>query len=213
MKIRILLVDDHSFIRRALKISLGDESALEIVGEAENGQFAIAQVESLQPDVVLMDIQMPLMDGVEATKQICDRFPETKVLILTVDDTEEYVSQALKYGASGYILKNTSPEELSFAIQAVYRGYMHLDLNLGRKVIARIPEISEVSTTDWDKLTPREQQIVKLIATGANNDEIANQLYISTRTVKNHITNILSQLNLRNRTQIAILVTSILNYS
>jgi DNA-binding NarL/FixJ family response regulator len=213
MKIRILLVDDHSFIRRALKISLGDESALEIVGEAENGQFAIAQVEILQPDVVLMDIQMPLMDGVEATKQICDRFPETKVLILTVDDTEEYVSQALKYGASGYILKNTSPEELSFAIQAVYRGYMHLDLNLGRKVIARIPEISEVSTTDWDKLTPREQQIVKLVATGANNEEIANQLYISTRTVKNHITNILSQLNLRNRTQIAILVTSILNYS
>ena len=213
MKIRILLVDDHSFIRRALKISLGDESALEIVGEAENGQFAIVQVESLQPDVVLMDIQMPIMDGVEATKQICDRFPETKVLILTVDDTEEYVSQALKYGASGYILKNTSPEELSFAIQAVYRGYMHLDLNLGRKVIARIPEISEVSTTDWDKLTPREQQIVKLIATGANNEEIANQLYISPRTVKNHITSILSQLNLRNRTQIAILVTSILNYS
>ncbi|MEA5480272.1 response regulator transcription factor [Pseudanabaena galeata UHCC 0370] len=213
MTIRILLVDDHAFIRRALKISLGDESSLEIVGEAENGNLAIAQVESLQPDVVLMDIQMPLMDGVEATKQICDRFPETKVLILTVDDTEEYVSQALKYGASGYILKNTSPEELSFAIQAVYRGYMHLDLNLGRKVIARIPEISEVSTTDWDKLTPREQQIVKLIATGANNDEIANQLYISTRTVKNHITNILSQLNLRNRTQIAILVTSILNYS
>jgi len=213
MKIRILLVDDHAFIRRALKISLGDESSLEIVGEAENGNLAIAQVESLQPDVVLMDIQMPLMDGVEATKQICDRFPETKVLILTVDDTEEYVSQALKYGASGYILKNTSPEELSFAIQAVYRGYMHLDLNLGRKVIARIPEMAEVSTTDWDKLTPREQQIVKLIATGANNEEIANQLYISTKTVKNHITNILSQLNLRNRTQIAILVTSILNYS
>ena len=213
MKIRILLVDDHSFIRRALKISLGDESSLEIIGEAENGQLAITQVESLQPDVVLMDIQMPLMDGVEATKQICDRFPDTKVLILTVDDTEDYVSQALKYGASGYILKNTSPEELSFAIQAVYRGYMHLDLNLGRKVIARVPEISEVSTTDWDKLTPREQQIVKLIATGANNEEIANQLYISTRTVKNHINNILSQLNLRNRTQIAILVASILNYS
>jgi DNA-binding NarL/FixJ family response regulator len=213
MKIRVLLVDDHSFIRRALRISLGDELTLEIVGEAENGQLAIAQIEALKPDVVLMDIQMPVMDGVEATKQIGDRFPETKVLILTVDDTEEYISQALKYGASGYILKNTPPEELSFAIQAVYRGYMHLDLNLGRKVIARIPENAEVSTTDWDKLTPREQQIVKLIATGANNEEIASQLYISTSTVKNHITNILSQLNLRNRTQIAILVTSILNYS
>lgn len=213
MKIRILLVDDHSFIRRALRISLGDESTLEIVGEAENGQVAIAQVETLRPDIVLMDIQMPLMDGVEATKQIGEHFPDTKILILTVDETEEYISQALKYGASGYILKNTPPEELSFAIQAVYRGYMHLDLNLGRKVIARIPETSEVSTTDWDKLTPREQQIVKLVATGANNEEIANQLYISTRTVKNHITNILSQLNLRNRTQIAILVNSILNYS
>lgn len=208
MKIRILLVDDHSFIRRALRISLADENSLEIVGEAVNGQLAIEQVELLKPDVVLMDIQMPNMDGVEATRQICDRFPHVKVLILTVDETEEYVSHALKYGASGYILKNTSPEELSFAIQAVYRGYMHLDLNLGRKVIARIPEISEISTVDFDKLTPREQQIVKLIATGANNDEIAGQLYISTRTVKNHITSILSQLNLRNRTQIAVLVTS-----
>ncbi|MEI6327673.1 MAG: response regulator [Pseudanabaena sp.] len=208
MKIRILLVDDHSFIRRALRISLADETCLEIVGEAANGQLAIEQVELLKPDVVLMDIQMPHLDGVEATKQICDRFPNVKVLILTVDETEEYVSHALKYGASGYILKNTSPEELSFAIQAVHRGYMHLDLNLGRKVIARIPEVSEVSTVDFDKLTPREQQIVKLIATGANNEEIANQLYISARTVKNHITNILSQLNLRNRTQIAILVTS-----
>ena len=162
MKIRVLLVDDHSFIRRALRIALGDESALEIVGEAENGQLAIAQIENLKPDVVLMDIQMPVMDGVEATRQIGDRFPETKILILTVDDTEEYISQALKYGASGYILKNTQPEELSFAIQAVYRGYMHLDLNLGRKVIARIPENVEVSTTDWVKLTPREQQIVNL---------------------------------------------------
>jgi DNA-binding NarL/FixJ family response regulator len=208
MKIRILLVDDHSFIRRALRISLADETSLEIVGEAANGQLAIEQVELLKPDVVLMDIQMPHLDGVEATKQICDRFPNVKVLILTVDETEEYVSHALKYGASGYILKNTSPEELSFAIQAVYRGYMHLDLNLGRKVIARIPEVSEVSTVDFDKLTPREQQIVKLIATGANNEEIASQLYISARTVKNHITNILSQLNLRNRTQIAILVTA-----
>ena len=205
MKIRILLVDDHSFIRRALRISLADETSLEIVGEAANGQLAIEQVELLKPDVVLMDIQMPNMDGVEATRQICDRFPNIKVLILTVDETEEYVSHALKHGASGYILKNTSPEELSFAIQAVDRGYMHLDLNLGRKVIARIPELAEVSTTDFDKLTPREQQIVKLIATGANNEEIAGQLYISTRTVKNHISSIL---NLRNRTQIAILATS-----
>ncbi len=204
MSIRILLVDDHSFIRCALKLALGNQPALEIVGEAENGKTAIAQVDLLQPDVVLMDIQMPQMDGVEATKQICDRYPTSKILILTIDDTDEYISQALKYGASGYVLKNTPPEELSFAIQAVYRGYMHLDLNLGRKVIARIPEISEISSADLDQLTSREQQIVKLVATGANNEEIANKLYISPRTVKNHITNILSQLNLRNRTQLAI---------
>jgi len=209
MKIRVLLVDDHSFIRRALKISLGDEASLEIVGEAENGEVAIAQVDHLKPDVVLMDIQMPIMDGVEATRHICDRAPETKVLILTVDDTDENISQALKYGASGYILKNTLPEELAFAIQAVYRGYMHLDLDLGRRVIARIPETAEVLSADWGKLTPREQEIVQLIATGANNEEIANRLYISQRTVKNHITSILSQLNLRNRTQIAILVAQI----
>jgi len=208
MTIRILLVDDHAFIRRALRISLGDESCLEIVGEAENGRLAIEQMELLKPDVVLMDIQMPCMDGVEATKQICDRGTATKVLILTIDDTDEYVSQALKYGASGYILKNTAPEELSFAIQAVYRGYMHLDLNLGRKVIARIPDTFKVYNTDFDKLTPREQEIVGLVATGANNEEIAHQLYISPKTVKNHITNILSQLNLRSRTQIAILATS-----
>jgi len=209
MKIRILLVDDHSFIRRALKISLEDESSLEIVGESENGKLAITQVELLKPDVVLTDIQMPIMDGVEATKQICDQFPEIKVLILTIDDTDEYISQALKHGASGYILKNTPPEELAFAIQAVYRGYMHLDLNLGRRVIAKIPEMSQVLTTDCEKLTPREQEIVQLIATGANNEEIANQLYISSKTVKNHITSILSRLNLRNRTEIAILVTSL----
>lgn len=209
MKIRVLLVDDHSFIRRALKISLGDEIALEIIGEAENGQLAIAQVDLLKPDVVLMDIQMPVMDGVEATHYICDRAPETKVLILTIDDTDENISQALKYGASGYILKNTPPEELAFAIQAVYRGYMHLDLNLGRRVIARIPETTDALNADWSKLTPREQEIVQLIATGANNEEIANQLYISTKTVKNHITSILNQLNLRNRTQIAILVAQV----
>ncbi|AFY73515.1 response regulator containing a CheY-like receiver domain and an HTH DNA-binding domain [Synechococcus sp. PCC 7502] len=207
--IRILLVDDHAFIRRALRISLGDESSLEIVGEAENGMLAITQAELLQPDIILMDIQMPHMDGVEATRRICNLSGPIKVLILTIDETDEYISQALKYGASGYILKNTPPEELTFAIQAVYRGYMHLDLNLGRKVIARIPDISEVATSDLDKLTPREQEIVKLIATGVNNEEIANKLHISPRTVKNHITSILSQLNLRNRTQIAILATSI----
>lgn len=207
MKIRVLVVDDHSFIRHALKISLEGEPSLQIIGEAENGAAAISQVASLHPHIVLMDIQMPEMDGVESTRQICQAFPDTKVLILTIDESEELVSQALKNGASGYILKTTPPEELAFAIQAVYRGYMHLDLNLGRRAVAKIPE-SHPPQNLWEKLTPREQEIVKLVATGASNCEIADKLYISPRTVKNHMTSILSQLNLRNRTQIAILAAS-----
>lgn len=209
MKIRVLVVDDHAFIRSALKIAFCNDPNIEIVGEADNGIAAITQVEALHPHVVLMDILMPQMDGVEATRHLGGYFPNTKILILTIDDSDEYVSQALKYGASGYILKTTPPEELAFAIQAIHRGYMHLDLNLGRSVIAKIPEIASISGATWAKLTPREQEIVKLVATGASNFEIAEQLYISPRTVKNHITNILSQLNLRNRTQIAILCTSI----
>lgn len=208
MTIRVLIVDDQPLIRQALKLLLADEESLQVVGEADEGEAAIRQVEALHPDVVLMDIQMPVMDGVAATREICQRFEQTKVLVLSVDDDDEYVAQALRYGAAGYLLKNTPPEELALGIKAVHRGYTHLGPGLGKKIIAQIPDPALNSSAGWDKLTPREQEIVKLIATGANNREIAEALYISEKTVKNHITNILNRLNLRDRIQVAILAHS-----
>ena len=206
--IRVLLVDDQNLIRRALILLLAGEDSLEVVGEAEHGAAAIEQVEELNPDVVLMDILMPGMDGVQATKVIRQSFQKTQVLALSIDDDDEYVAQALKYGAAGYILKNTPPEELALAIQAVHKGYTHLGPGLGKKIMAQIPDPALKSGASWQKLTPREQEIVKLIARGANNREIAKTLYITEKTVKNHITNILSRLNLRDRTQVAILANS-----
>jgi DNA-binding NarL/FixJ family response regulator len=208
MTIRVLIVDDQPLIRQALKLLLAEDNALQVVGEAEEGKAAIRQVETLHPDVVLMDIQMPVMDGVAATREICQRFEQVKVLVLSVDDDDEYVAQALRYGAAGYLLKNTPPEELALAIKAVYRGYTHLGPGLGKKIMAQIPDPVLHSSGQWEKLTPREQEIVKLIATGANNREIAQALYISEKTVKNHITNILNRLNLRDRIQVAIFAHS-----
>ncbi|MBZ8179421.1 response regulator transcription factor [Oscillatoria salina IIICB1] len=184
------------------------DNSLEVIGEADNGEAAIRQVEALQPDVVLMDIQMPVMNGVEATQKICQRFEKTKVLVLTVDDEDEYLTQALKYGAAGYLLKNTPPDELALAIQAVYKGYTHIGPGLGKKVFARIKILSSNPTPDWEELTPREQEILELIATGASNKEIAKTLHIAEKTVKNHVTSILQRLNLRDRTQAAIFAHS-----
>lgn len=204
--IQLLLVDDESLIRRGLKALLKLEEDLQVVGEADNGQTAMEQVEALQPDVVLMDIRMPVMDGVAATKEIVACFPETKVLVLTTFDKDEYVAQALLNGAAGYLLKDTPSEEIAQAVRAVYKGYTQLGPGLGKKVIAHIPASAKSPPAAWDELTPREQEVLRLIATGASNREIAQTLYIAEKTVKNHVTNILSRLNLRDRTQAAIFV-------
>ncbi|MCL1468986.1 MULTISPECIES: response regulator [Argonema] len=208
--IRILLVDDQSLIRRGLSELLRYEDSIEVVGEADNGKAAISQVELLQPDVVLMDIRMPVMDGVAATREICQRFPQTKVLVLTIDDDDEYVAKALRYGAAGYLLKDTPPEEIAQAIRVVYKGYTHLGPGLAKKIMAQLPTKSPSPPPGWSELTPREQEILKLIATGASNREIAQTLYISEKTVKNHVTSILHRLNLRDRTQVAIFANSFL---
>jgi DNA-binding NarL/FixJ family response regulator len=208
MTIRVLIVDDQTLIRRALNLLLADESSLEIVGEADNGKAAITQAAALKPDVILMDILMPGMGGVEATKEIYQRFPEIKILVLSIDDDDENIAQALRYGAAGYLLKNTPPEELSLAIQAVHKGYTQLGPGVGRKLIEQITDPSMNLASEWEKLTPREQEIVRLIAKGANNREIAEVLYISEKTVKNHITSILSRLNLRDRLHVAIFANS-----
>ncbi len=209
--IKILLVDDEMLIRRGLKALLKLEESLEIVGEAENGEIAISQIEKLQPDVVLMDVRMPVMDGVAATREISSRFPHVKVLILTTFNDDEYVTQALKYGAAGYLLKDTPSEELAQGIRFVNKGYTQLGPGIGKKAISQIPVNHPDPPQSWQELTPREQEILKLIASGASNKEIAQSLYLSEKTVKNYVTSILGKLDLRDRTQAAIFANSFLS--
>ncbi len=210
--IRVLLVDDQIIIRQGLKSLLESKSDLQVVGDAENGQSAIEQVEALQPDIVLMDIRMPVMDGVTATQLICARFTGTKVLVLTTFDDDEYVAQAMGFGAKGYLLKDTPSEELAQAIRAVHKGYTQMGPGLFEKAIANSPtKVRSVPASlppALAKLSPREREVLRLIAVGASNREIAELLYISERTVKNHVTNILSRLDLRDRTQASILANS-----
>jgi DNA-binding NarL/FixJ family response regulator len=208
--IKILLVDDQSLIRQGLKALLELEPDLTVIGEAENGQVAIDAVRTLQPQVVLMDIRMPVMDGVTATLEICRQFPQVSVLVLTTFDDDTYVARAIEYGAKGYILKDTPSEEIAAAIRAVDRGYTHLAPGMMAKAISgRVEHRFEVILPkEIAELTPRELEVLKLIATGANNREIAQQLYISEGTVKNHVTNLLNRLNLRDRTQAAILANT-----
>jgi DNA-binding NarL/FixJ family response regulator len=213
--IRLVLADDQSLIRRGLRALLKTDAELEIVGEAENGRAAIDLVATLQPDIVLMDIRMPVMDGVAGTQEICQKFPQTKVLILTTFDDREYVTQALQAGASGYLLKDTPFEELTQAIQLVHKGYTQLGPGLASKALVQ-PSSTPLAVADgWDRLTPRELEIIRSIAQGASNREIAETLFIAEKTVKNRITNILSQLDLRDRTQLAIvaLQKGITNFS
>ncbi|HYX14085.1 MAG TPA: response regulator transcription factor [Nostoc sp.] len=214
--IKVLLVDDQGLIRQGLRALLELEPDLEIVGEAENGEQAINLVAEFQPDVVLLDIRMPIMDGVAATREIQKRFAKTKILVLTTFDDDEYVSAALQNGAMGYLLKDTPSEELAVAIRAVYKGYTQLGPGIVKKLLTQFsngtPTQSQPVPSSLAELTPREKEVLRLIATGASNREIAQELYISEGTVKNHVTNILNRLNLRDRTQAAIWANTYLSY-
>ncbi|WP_341526709.1 response regulator transcription factor [Nostoc sp. UHCC 0302] len=215
--IKVLLVDDQSLIRQGLKALLELEPDLELVGEAENGEQAISLVAQLQPDVVLMDIRMPVMDGVAATREIQKHFPGTKILVLTTFDDDEYVTAALQNGAMGYLLKDTPSEELAVAIRAVHKGYTQLGPGIVKKLLTQFSNSELTQPTPpappiLAELTPREKEVLQLIATGASNREIAQELYISEGTVKNHVTNILNRLNLRDRTQAAIFANTFLSY-
>lgn len=207
--IRVLLVDDQSLIRQGLRALLELDAQLEVVGEAENGQAAINLVEQLQPDVILMDIRMPIMDGVAATREICKKFPQIKVLVLTTFDDDEYVTAAMNHGATGYLLKDTPSEELAIAIRAVHKGYTQLAPGIVKKLLNPPTQIQSPPPA-LDELTKREMEVLRLIASGASNREIAQKLFISEGTVKNHVTNILNRLNLRDRTQAAIYANSFL---
>jgi DNA-binding NarL/FixJ family response regulator len=210
--IRLLLVDDQTIIRQGLRGLLESKADFQVVGEAENGQQAIAQTIALQPDVVLMDIRMPVMDGVAATREICQQFPQINVLVLTTFDDDDYLSQAMRAGAKGYLLKDTPLEELTLAIQAVQKGYTQMGPGLLDKMLT-VPIAAEsvdpvAFPADIADLTPREREVLQLIAAGASNREIGAALHITERTVKNHVTRILNRLQLRDRTQAAIFVHS-----
>lgn len=214
--IKVILVDDQSLIRQGLRALLELEPDLEIIGEAENGQVAINLVEASQPDVILMDVRMPIMDGVAATEKIHQLFPEIKILVLTTFDDDEYIKAALQHGAMGYLLKDTPSEELAVAIRAVHKGYTQLGPGIVKKLLNQFPATTRNSAQTpppiLAELTPREKDVLRLIASGGSNKEIAQQLYISEGTVKNHVTSILNRLNLRDRTQAAIFANSYLSY-
>ncbi|MHC5769340.1 MAG: response regulator [Nostoc sp.] len=209
--IQILLVDDQHLIRQGLKSMLESNAEIQVIGEAENGQRALEQIPALQPDIVLMDVRMPVMDGVATTKAIAQQYPEIKVLVLTTFDDDEYVFQAMQVGARGYLLKDTEPEELMLAIRAVYKGQTLLGPGLFEKALMPIavPMPSVEPPPELAQLTPRELDVLRLIASGANNREIAESLFLSENTVKNYVTNILSRLSLRDRTQAALFAHSL----
>ena len=215
--IRILLVDDQSIVREGLASLLATQQDLEIVGEAENGKTAIEKAIVLHPDVILMDIRMPVMDGVAAIRTLSQQAPEIKILVLTTFDDDQYVTQAMAYGAKGYLLKDTPSVELAQAIRAVNLGYTQLGPGLFEKAIQHPETISSNSLdaanipSKLTELTSREREVLQLIARGYNNREIATELYITERTVKNHVNSILRRLNLRDRTQAAIFANKYLD--
>jgi DNA-binding NarL/FixJ family response regulator len=213
--IHVLLVDDQAIVRQGLKALLSLEADLHIVGEAANGREALEMAQRWlnTPDaveVVLMDIRMPVMDGVAATRELLRQYPEIKVLVLTTFEDDELVQQAVQAGAVGYLLKDTPSEEVAQAIRAVHRGYAQFGPGILQKMMPKPPELTKPEIPPgFHELTPRERQVLALIGKGASNREIAQELFLSEGTVKNHVTNILGRLGLRDRTQAALLAASL----
>lgn len=213
--IRLLLVDDQQLVRDGIEAMLSIEPDLEVVGTADNGEVAIQQVEALEPDVVLMDVRMPVMNGSEATHIITQRFPNVKVLVVSTYDDDEYIAQSIKAGAKGYLLKDMPSKELAEAIRLVNRGYAQLAPGLLERLISQKATDTNIKPSssapkELADLTSREIEILQLIGKGASNRDIATELFISESTVKSHITNIFNRLNLKNRSQVAIYANSIL---
>lgn len=203
----VLIVDDHTLMRQGLRRIL-EEAGMNIVGEAENGQEAVTKAVELSPDVVLMDIQMPVMDGISATREIKAMAPHTTVVILTMHEEDEYLFQAIKAGAIGYLQKNKAPQELIKVIEAARQGLSLLPPALATRVLnefAALSKYQDQKIKHYTQLTSREREVLKLIAQGLSNKEIAKELYISDKTVKNHLSNIFAKLQINDRTKAAIM--------
>ncbi len=199
-KIRVLLADDHTILRDGIRALLDDQADIEVIGEAGDGQATVKMTAQLQPDVVVMDIAMPLLNGLEATRQIQRDFPQVKVLILTMHENEEYIRQVLAAGALGYVLKDAAARDLLGAIRAVYQGEAVLSPAITRLVIEDYLRWGDIRPPDSSNgLTSREREVLQLIAEGYTNKEIAEILCISIKTVQSHRTNLMSKLDLHDR--------------
>ncbi|MBI2846221.1 MAG: response regulator transcription factor [Chloroflexi bacterium] len=204
--IRILLADDHTLFRQGLRQILEAEEGMEVVGEASDGTEAVQRAWQLEPDVILMDIQMPKMDGVEATRQIAGRSPKSRVIVLTMYRQDKYLFDAIKAGAQGYLLKDAESAEVTSAIRQVYQGEAIIDPGLAAKMIDEFKRLEkEARPQELQELSPQEMEILERVAEGKSNAEIANQLYLSEKTVRNRLTVIYEKLQVNNRTQAALL--------
>ncbi|MGI8984147.1 MAG: response regulator [Acidimicrobiales bacterium] len=200
--IRVVISDDHDLFRRGLRMVLEAEDDIEVVAEAADGQEAVARVEDLAPDVVLMDVRMPRMGGIEATRLIRQLFPSTRIIVLTVSDEEDDLYSAVKAGANGYLLKEVSIEEVADAVRAVFAGQSLISPSLASKLLAEFsgpPKATDDPGSTSVRLTERELAVLKLVALGHDNVQIAGKLGVAESTVRNHVANILTKLQLRSQ--------------
>jgi DNA-binding NarL/FixJ family response regulator len=202
--IRVLIADDQALFRRGLYVVLGTEENIEVVAEAEDGEQAIAKAEEMAPDVVLMDVRMPRVNGIEAAQRIREVLPSTKILMLTVSDEEDDLYEAIKAGANGYLLKEISVEEVATAIRSVVQGQSLISPSMASKLLNEFNSLARQAAEKKEQLpapvlTTRELEVLKLVARGMSNRDVADQLYISENTVKNHVRNILEKLHLHSR--------------
>lgn len=207
-KIRVVIADDQTLFRQGLRTLLSVQPDIEVVGEAENGLEVLRLVATYTPNVVLMDVEMPMLDGVAATRRVRQDFPDCHVVILTTFDNDDYVFEGLRVGAVGYLLKDTPADKLIDAIRIAARGESFLQPSIAAKVVSEFSRLSEIATQIHQPLkyplTPRETEILRLVTQGMTNMEIANRLVITEGTVKNHVTAILNKLDVEDRTQASL---------
>jgi DNA-binding NarL/FixJ family response regulator len=204
MTIKIVLIDDHHVVRKGLALLLNSHPDINVIGEGTNGKEAIELAKDLMPDIIVMDLLMPLMDGIEATKQIKDMMPDIKILILTSMSDQDHAIPALDAGVSGYLLKESDPDELIFAIKKAVNGETYIHSKITAELMTAFNTKRDSKQNPLDSLTQREKEVLKEITNGKSNKEIASTLYITEKTVKTHVSNILSKLDLQDRTQAAL---------